>query len=209
VEPRDPAAGRPAVDDELLTKAFALAARLHRADLRKGTAIPYLAHPMAVAALVLEHGGTDEQAAAALLHDVVEDHGGRPRLEEIRASLGRGVADIVEDCSDAFVAEGETKPPWRDRKERYLAHLAAVAETSLLVSCADKLHHARAIVTDARSLGPSLWERFNASPADLAWYYRSLSDTFTARLTTDPAATLAQALAGTVAELEAEAAKVT
>jgi (p)ppGpp synthase/HD superfamily hydrolase len=190
-----------------MAKAFALAARLHRSDVRKGTAVPYLAHPMAVAVLVLEHGGTDEQAAAALLHDVVEDHGGRPRLAEIATDISPGVAAIVEDCSDAFVDEGAAKPPWRERKEQYLAHLRDAPASSLLVSCADKLHNARAIVTDARAIGPALWDRFNASPADLVWYYRTLSATFTSRLTTDPASALARALASTVADLEAEAAK--
>ncbi len=203
----DLSGSRPPLDHVLLSRAFAVAAELHRGDLRKGTDIPYLAHPMAVSVLVLEHGGTEVQAAAALLHDVVEDHGGLTRLAALRSAMGPAVARIVEDCSDAFVEEGATKPPWRDRKERYLAHLRCVPPESLLVSCADKLHNARAIVADARALGPSFWERFNASPPDLAWYYRSLGNAFTERLVDGPAASLAHALAVTVTDLEAEAAK--
>ena len=198
-----PSADRAPLDHELLTKAFALAAELHRSDRRKGTAIPYLAHPMAIAVLVLEHGGTDQQAAAALLHDVVEDHGGEPLLRQIETSLGPEVAAIVHDCSDSLVEDPSAKPPWRERKECYVAHLAdarEVPETSLLVSCADKLHNARAIVDDARAVGPALWARFHAGPAEISWYYRSLADMFSARLTTGPAASLARRLAATVSE---------
>src|SRR6059058_2516417 len=125
-------------------EAFAFAAGLHRDQTRKGPAgIPYIAHLMSVAALVLEAGGSETQAIAALLHDGPEDRGGEERLADIERVFGADVAKIVSDCSDTFE---HPKPPWRERKEHYIAHLAEADEDSLLVSLADKVHSARAIV---------------------------------------------------------------
>jgi HD domain len=157
------------------------ASRYHAGQLRKGTQIPYLAHLLSVAALVLEDGGSENEAIAALLHDAVEDAGGKPTLEEIRERFGDEVAMIVEACSDTDVVP---KPPWRKRKEDYLAHLAdeKTPPGVLRVSLADKLHNARAILSDYRRIGDTLWSRFNTkSGGDQVWYYRSLADIFLSR----------------------------
>lgn len=164
-----------------LSEAFAFAAQLHRGQLRNGTRIPYLSHLMATAALVLEHGGGEEETIAALLHDSVEDQGhlyrgGAVALRgEIERRFGRAVALIVDGCSDS---DSYPKAPWRERKEAYIAHLAEAPPAVLLVSAADKLHNARAILGDYRSLGERLWERFSADRTRVLWYYRSLVEAF-------------------------------
>ena len=165
---------------ERFDKAVALARTLHGGQVRKGTAIPYLAHLLAVAALVLEDGGDEDEAIAALLHDAVEDQGGARRLDQIRQLFGHRVADIVDGCTDAEV---EPKPPWRQRKERYLEHLRQTDRYDVLrVSLADKLHNARAIVSDLREQGPELWRRFTTGSAkDQLWYYGELVRAFEAR----------------------------
>lgn len=152
-------------------EAFGLAARLHANQVRKGTTIPYLSHLMAVSSLVLENGGSEDEAIAALLHDAVEDQGGQPTLAEIRRRFGQTVADIVEGCSDTDVLP---KPPWRERKQAYIAHIATVPASVRLVSAADKLHNARAILDDYRNLGEAVWSRFSAGPAEILWYYQSM-----------------------------------
>jgi (p)ppGpp synthase/HD superfamily hydrolase len=127
------------------------------------------------AALVLEHGGDDRQVAAALLHDVVEDHGGRGRLDDVRANFGGDVADLVAALSDSFTDSLDEKAPWRDRKTTYLRHLATADERVALVSACDKLHNARCILADLRVLGPALWKRFRVSDPDAQlWYYDNL-----------------------------------
>lgn len=158
-----------------LAEALAYAIALHRTQARKGTGIPYVAHLLAVCALVLEHGGSETQAIAALLHDAVEDQGGEPTRREIECRFGPKVAEIVAACSDT---DEYPKPPWRRRKERYIREVRTAAPTVRLVSAADKLHNARAILNDYRVLGESLWQRFNAGPADILWYYRSLAQAF-------------------------------
>jgi len=170
-------AEEPWEDFNLVLRASEYAAQAHRDDLRKGTTIPYLSHLWSVAALVLEHGGDDRQVAAALLHDVVEDHGGTVRLDEVRATFGSDVAALVEALSDSVTdtTGGAEKAPWRERKETYLRHLAMADGRVALVSACDKLHNARCIVADLRAIGPDLWERFSCSdPADQLWYYESL-----------------------------------
>ena len=165
-----------------LVEAVAEASRYHADQFRKGTQIPYLAHLLSVAALVLEDGGSEQEAIAALLHGAVEDAGGKPTLQGIRERFGDEVAMIVEACSDTDVVP---KPPWRKRKEDYLAHLAdeKTPESVLRVSLADKLHNARAILSDYRRLGDDLWSRFNTkSGDDQLWYYRSLAKIFLSRL---------------------------
>ena len=163
------------------SEAFAFAAQLHQGQFRKGTDIPYLSHLMATAALVLEHGGGEEEAIAALLHDSVEDQGhlypgGTTALRgEIERRFGSTVALIVDGCSDSDV---HPKPPWRERKEAYIAHLAEAPPAVLRVSAADKLHNARAILSDYRSVGERLWERFTADRTQVLWYYRSLVEAF-------------------------------
>lgn len=158
-----------------LDVAFIYAHRLHRDQKRKATEIPYISHLMAVAAIVAEHGGTEDQVIAALLHDAVEDQGGRPVLEEIRAKFGEMVARIVEGCTDADPA---VRPPWRERKEAYLAHLKHASAEVQLVSACDKLHNARCIVAGLREHGPRYFERFNGGQSGTLWYYRSLVEAY-------------------------------
>lgn len=155
--------------------AFNRAHELHRAQPRKGTSIPYISHLMAVAALVVEHGGNEDQAIAALLHDAAEDCGGEPTLAKIRKEFGDPVADIVSDCTDAWT---EPKPEWRPRKEAYLAKLPAKPMQSLLVSLADKTHNAEAILYDYRVLGDQLWSRFNGGAEGTRWHYSELANVF-------------------------------
>ncbi len=157
------------------TRALAYAARVHAGQTRKGKPTPYLAHLLAVAALVLEHGGSEEQAVAALLHDAAEDHGGLPRLRDIRRRFGRGVERIVESCSDSLAPAGGAKEDWRVRKERYLRHLRSAPQAALLVSAADKLHNAREILADVRAGGAHVFRRFRGGREGTLWYYRALA----------------------------------
>lgn len=191
----------------LLTDAFELAAKHHRKQMRKASDIPYLAHVLGVAAIVLEYGGSDAAAAAALLHDVAEDHGGETRLEEIGRECGKKVERIVRECSDTTVADPRKKEKWKKRKKRYLKRLRKASKDALLVSCADKLYNARATVEDARSQGPKMWRRFNASPKRQAWFYREASMVFSARMRKGRPADLARELRRVVNDLEVEAAK--
>ena len=161
------------------TEALEYARAHHSEDLRKGTEIPYLAHLLAVCAIVLENGGGETEALGALLHDVVEDGGGIAALQEIQERFGADVAAIVEGCSDTTAA---VKEDWRLRKERYLAHLETAPPATLLVSAADKLHNARSIVGDLREHGDILWERFNRGPREQLWYYGALRNAFSRRL---------------------------
>src|SRR3954453_14188516 len=156
--PRAPLLGMAEANDSRLAQALATAQRLHGAQKRKGTDIPYVAHLIAVAGLVLEGGGDEDAAVAALLHDAVEDAGGPPTLAAIRAQFGEHVADVVAACSDT---DEEPKPPWRARKQAYLDHLRSddLPDGALLVSLADKLHNARAIGADLRAHGAALWRR--------------------------------------------------
>lgn len=150
--------------------ALSYAAVIHAGQQRKGTGIPYIAHLLGVTSIALEYGASEDEAIAALLHDAGEDAGGRGRIEDIRQRFGNEVADIVEGCTDTDVVP---KPPWRKRKEDYIAHLASASPSTLLVSAADKLHNARAIVRDLRVHGEALWPRFRGGRESL-WYYRSL-----------------------------------
>jgi (p)ppGpp synthase/HD superfamily hydrolase len=167
------------IPTEHFDEALSYASRLHRDQRRKGTAIPYIAHLLAVAALVIEQGGDEDQAIAALLHDAAEDQGGAMRLAEIEEKYGPAVARIVHDCTDAWT---EPKPPWRARKEAYLAMLADKPKSSLLVSLADKVHNARAIVADREEVGEAIWERFTGGHEGTLWYYRTLASCFTEML---------------------------
>ncbi|HOR32525.1 MAG TPA: HD domain-containing protein, partial [Syntrophales bacterium] len=153
-------------------EALAYAHEAHRDQLRKGTRIPYISHLMAVAAIVLENGGDEDAAIAALLHDVIEDGGGDAARREIRRRFGQRVVGIVDECTDAEVIP---KPPWRGRKEDYIARLRHASPQARLVTSADKLHNARTILADYRVVGEALWERFNAGRDEVLWYYRSLA----------------------------------
>jgi (p)ppGpp synthase/HD superfamily hydrolase len=155
--------------------ALVYAARLHAKQIRKGTTIPYVSHLLSVAGIVLEHGGNEVETIAALLHDAIEDQGGADTREEIRRRFGDAVVSIVDGCTDAEVIP---KPPWKERKEQYIARLSHASPSILLVSAADKLHNARAILGDYRALGENLWDRFNGGKEGTLWYYKSLVDAF-------------------------------
>ncbi len=150
--------------------ALQYAIRLHASQKRKGTEIPYVAHLVGVTALVLEDGGDEDEAIAALLHDAVEDQGGRPTLTKIRRRFGDRVARIVEGCTDSDTIP---KPSWRKRKEQHLNHLRHASSDVRRVSAADKLYNARAILADFRVEGDRLWKRFSGGKEGTLWYYRA------------------------------------
>ncbi len=181
-------------------EALGFAAALHRSQTRKGTPVPYISHLLSVSALVIEYGGDETAAIAALLHDALEDQGRDGQTErEIRARFGEEVLAIVKGCTDT---EATPKPPWRARKEAYVAHLAHASPRVHLVSCADKLHNARSIVSDLRVLGHALWSRFTGEKDGTLWYYDALARAF-ANASIGP---LAAELERTVAEMHALAA---
>lgn len=154
--------------------AVAYTSALHASQARKSTSIPYVSHLLGVSSLILEAGGDEDMAIAGLLHDGPEDQGGQKVLDEIRERFGDRVARIVEGCSDSLAEDPEDKDDWRKRKEAYLAHLKEADDDTLTVSLADKLHNARAIVSDLMITGPETWRRFNAIPQDILWYYSQI-----------------------------------
>jgi (p)ppGpp synthase/HD superfamily hydrolase len=156
-------------------RAFLFAADKHSGQTRKASTIPYIAHLMGVASLVLEFGGDEDMAIAALLHDVVEDCGGVPMLKEVRRRFGPRVGKIVDGCTDSYI---EPKPAWRERKETYIRHLKKADAETRLVSAADKLNNVRSILSDYREIGESIWARFNGGREGTLWYYRSLVEEF-------------------------------
>ena len=151
--------------------AFKYAHEVHAAQTRKGNASPYIGHLMGVTSIVLDDGGTEDEAIGALLHDAAEDQGGRERLEDIRARFGDAVARIVEDCTDSWQMP---KRPWIDRKREYVEHARRLSTSSLRVAAADKVHNAYAILRDLRNTGEAVWARFNAPADDVIAYYESL-----------------------------------
>ncbi len=168
-----------AVPDTFLGEAFddalVYASDLHREQPRKGADVPYVSHLLGVASLVIEEGGSETQAIAALLHDAVEDQGGLDTLAAIRERFGDAVADIVLACTDSTE---DPKPPWRARKEAYVAHLPEAPADALLVSVADKVHNGRSILMDLRSDGVKMFERFTGERDGTLWYYRTLVGTY-------------------------------
>jgi (p)ppGpp synthase/HD superfamily hydrolase len=156
-------------------RALLFATRKHAGQTRKGTTVPYVAHLLSVTGLVLEAGGDEDLAIAALLHDVVEDCGGASMLREIHRRFGQRVAHVVEGCTDTDL---DPKPPWRQRKEDYLKHLRTADADVRLVSAADKLHNTRSVLTDYRQIGEQVWERFQGKRDGTLWYYRALVDEF-------------------------------
>jgi (p)ppGpp synthase/HD superfamily hydrolase len=160
---------------ENFDNALAYASRLHRDQVRKGSGVPYVAHLLSVSSRVLVAGGSEVQAIAGLLHDAAEDQGGQATLGDIEKRFGSPVARIVADCTDSWV---EPKPEWRPRKEAYLSALPAKSATSLLVSLADKVDNAEAILHDYRNIGDDLWSRFTGGRQGTIWYYRTLSEIF-------------------------------
>lgn len=156
-------------------EALLFATRLHAGQKRKSTKVPYIAHLLAVSALVLEDGGDEDEAIAALLHDGVEDQGGMKTLNEIRRRFGDHVADLVDELSDAYT---KPKPPWRQRKQDYIAHLRQAPEEVRRISLADKLHNGRAILRTLEEEGEATWQRFRGGKEGTLWYYRSLLRVF-------------------------------
>jgi (p)ppGpp synthase/HD superfamily hydrolase len=159
-------------------EALGLAIDLHSQQARKGSTVPYIGHLLGVCGLVIDAGGSEDEAIAAVLHDAVEDQGGAATLDRIRTQFGSSVAAIVEACSDADVLP---KPPWRARKEAYIEHLRTAPAPVLRVSLADKLNNLRTIVRDYSEIGEALWARFSPE-ADQVWYYGSLLHIFETRL---------------------------
>jgi (p)ppGpp synthase/HD superfamily hydrolase len=155
--------------------------------------VPYVAHLLSVSSRVIVAGGSEVQAIAGLLHDAAEDQGGQATLDEIEKRFGQPVAQIVSDCTDSWV---EPKPAWRPRKETYLAALPGKPATSLLVSLADKVDNAEAVLHDYRHIGEDLWGRFTGGRQGTIWYYQALAAIFARAL---PCA-LANELSRTVAQ---------
>ena len=155
--------------------ALDMAFELHQNQERKGSREPYFTHLMSVSALVLENGGSENQAIAALLHDAVEDQGGIPTLERIKTEFGEEVAEIVNGCTDAYTLP---KPPWKERKINYLERLKTAPDTILLVSLSDKVHNVRSILRDLQKEGDAIWEKFKGGKAGTLCYYQSLANIF-------------------------------
>jgi GTP pyrophosphokinase len=155
--------------------ALVYATQIHAHQHRKRTGIPYISHLLAVAAIALEHGATEDEAIGALLHDAGEDAGGCGRIADIRVRFGDAVAEIVNGCTDTVE---NPKPEWTKRKLDYIAHLSAAPASVRLVSAADKLHNARSILSDFRRIHEEVWNRFNKGRGATLWYYRALADTF-------------------------------
>lgn len=161
------------------TEALIYATQLHADQVRKGSGVPYIAHLLGVASIALEYGANEDEAMptasaspyAALLHDAIEDRGGAATREEIRHRFGDAVTAIVDGCTDA---ETTPKPPWRQRKEAYIAHIPTASPSIILVSAADKLHNARSILHDYRMLGESVWQCFKGGKEGSLWYYRAV-----------------------------------
>jgi (p)ppGpp synthase/HD superfamily hydrolase len=176
-------------------QALLFATRKHAGQHRKGSTVPYVAHLLGVASLVLEAGGDEDLAIAALLHDVVEDCGGAPLLKEIRRRFGKRVAHVVDGCTDSDL---DPKPPWLERKKAYIAHLRTADADTRLVSAADKLYNVRSIVAAYREVGEKVWDRFSGKRDGTLWYYRTLLDEFQRRKSTS----LIRELERAVIELE-------
>jgi (p)ppGpp synthase/HD superfamily hydrolase len=174
---------RPLHFTERLTQAVDYARHLH-IERRKGTGIPYMAHLFGVASLVMGEAGltdfpvTEDMVVAALLHDAVEDHGGAARLEDIRQNFGENVRRMVEGLSDTLAEDPEQKESWEQRKEAYLKRLRDEPADVRLISAADKLYNARAILEDYRLIGPEIWKRFKRARKLQLWYYKALLDVF-------------------------------
>jgi (p)ppGpp synthase/HD superfamily hydrolase len=160
-----------------LTPRFAEALRwcfeVHQSQRRKGSNVPYVSHLLGVAAIALEFGASEDEAVAALLHDAVEDQGGAAMRQQILDRFGPAVTEIVDGCTDA---DTTPKPPWRARKEAYLARLPGESSSVHLVSAADKLHNVRSLIQEYRAQGESLWRRFNGGRDGTLWYYRAVAD---------------------------------
>ena len=143
---------------ERFVGALGYAARAHAGQRRANDGQPYVAHLLRVTGLVIQDGGPEDEAIAALLHDAVEDQGGLRRLKDIRDRYGDVVADMVDECTDSYE---DQKPPWRARKERYLAELGGSSPGSLRISMADKLDNVSSVIRAYRIDGEELWRHLH------------------------------------------------
>jgi len=165
---------RPSEDPWMVRRAYEIAAERHRDQLRT-SGDPYLSHLLEVAHILADMRLDTTTLTAALLHDVVEDCGGAPMLQEVRRRFGERVAKVVDGCTDS---DADPKPPWRQRKQDYISHLKSADDDTRLVSAADKLNNVRSILADYRESGESIWSRFNGARDGTLWYYRALLDVF-------------------------------
>ncbi len=159
---------------ERFSEALVFAASLHADQRRKVGGEPYLAHLLGVASIAMQYGADEDEAVAALLHDAIEDQGGAPTRDAINRRFGTRVATIVEGCSDT---DQTPKPPWQDRKQAYLDHLADASASVRLISGSDKLHNVRSLLVDYRREGEALWGHFGGGRDGTLWYYRAVVDT--------------------------------
>jgi (p)ppGpp synthase/HD superfamily hydrolase len=180
---------------ERFREALLYATELHANQTRKGTDEPYIGHLLGVASLVLQYGGNENEVIAALLHDAVEDQGGRATLKKIKKKFGKNVAAIVEACSDSFEIP---KPPWPERKKEHLATIRHASRSVRLVYAADKLHNAHCILADYREIGERLWQRFSGRKEGTLWYYREMAEALK-RPRSEP---LVKELSRVIAEIE-------
>ncbi len=171
--------GDPPTPTGRFDEALQYAVQLHRHQRRKGSGVSYVGHLLAVAAIVIDDGGSEDEIIAALLHDGPEDAGGLETLSEIERRFGESVRAIVAGCSDTFESK---KPPWCERKQAYIEHLKTATPSVLRVSCADKLANVRSQIHDYRQVQGRLWERFSEGREGQLWYYRTLADCFQRRL---------------------------
>lgn len=157
------------------TDALTYASELHANQKRKGSGVPYVSHLLGVTSIVLDAGGNEDEAIAALLHDAIEDCGGATIRDNIRQRFGDKVAAIVDECTESDVTP---KPPWRDRKQAYINSIPHLSSSGRLVGLADKIHNARSIVADYRQLGEAIWQRFKGGRDGTLWYYQSVVAAF-------------------------------
>jgi len=159
-------------------------ARILHIERRKGTDIPYMAHLLGVATLVMGEAGhvafpvTEDMVIAAILHDAAEDHGGEVRLNDIEHNFGSNVARMVDGLSDSLSGDSSNKQPWLERKQAYIERLRDEPADIQLISAADKLYNAKAILDDYRGIGPLIWARFKRGRNDQLWYFDELLKVF-------------------------------
>ena len=167
------------IDKKKYKRALDFAYKIHFKQVRKDTQIPYFTHLVSVSNYVIENGGTTDEAIGGLLHDAVEDQGGAKVLKKIKKLFGAKVAKIVDECSDT---DAVPKPPWLERKKKYISDIKTKDQSSILVSLCDKLHNGICIVNDYKRVGNKVWNRFNGSPKEVSWYYESLHQEFAKHL---------------------------
>ena len=156
-------------------QALVYATQLHANQTRKVDKIPYISHLMSVSALILEAGGSEDEAIAGLLHDAVEDQGGKATREEIRQKFGETIVEIVDGCTESDITP---KPPWKERKIQYIENIRNASDSVKLVSLADKLHNARSLLIGYQNQGDRLWDYFTGSKEDKLWFYGELLEIY-------------------------------